>query len=146
VSIKAGEHLDGIVITIGRGAAYVAGTLAPQAEGTKLPPHARVCLVPVEPERAADVLAYRQTIIAGDATFVIANVAPGKYRIVAVPGPADDSPEARANQIAWDPAARKQLRLRAESAGVELELAPRKKVKDLALKYIPSVDTARTGF
>ncbi|HKF55611.1 MAG TPA: hypothetical protein VKJ45_09215, partial [Blastocatellia bacterium] len=63
-----------------------------------------------------------------------------------VPGPSDDSPEVRATQIAWDPAARKQLRLRAESAGVELELAPRKKAKDLVLKYIPAVDTARTGF
>jgi hypothetical protein len=146
VTIKAGEHVDGLVITIGRGAAYVAGTLAPETDGAKLPPHARICLVPVEPERAADVLSYRQTIIAGDGTFVIANIAPGKYRAVALPGPADDSPEARANQIAWDPVARKQLRQRAESEDVELDLAPRKKVKDFVMKYKPTADAARAGF
>jgi len=145
VPLKAGERVEGLVITIGRGAAYVAGTLAPEADGAKLPPHARVCLVPVEPERAGDVLAYKQSIIATDGTFVIANVPPGKYRAVAVPGPADDSPEARATQIAWDPAARRQLRLRAESDGVGLDLAPRKKVKDLALKYRPAGDGARIG-
>jgi hypothetical protein len=138
VTVKAGDHVDGLVFTIGRGAAYVAGSLAPETDGAKLPTHARVCLVPVEPERAADVLSYRQTVAAGDGTFVFANVAPGKYRAVAVPAPADDSPEARASQIAWDPAARKQLRQRAESDGVELDLAPRKKVKDFVLKYKPA--------
>jgi hypothetical protein len=145
VPVKAGEHVDGIVITLGRGAAYVAGTLAPEAGGGKLPPHVRVCLIPVEPERAEDVLAYRQVIIAGDDTFAIANVPPGKYRVLAVPGPADDSPEVRATQIAWDLAARKQLRTRAQAEGVELELAPRKRVKDLALKYRPPGDGARIG-
>jgi hypothetical protein len=145
VTIKAGDHVDGLVITIGRGAAYVAGTLAPETDGAKLPPHARICLVPIEPERAADVLSYRQTVVAGDGTFVFANVAPGKYRAVAVPPPADDSLEARASQMAWDAAARKQLRQRAESDGVDLDLAPRKKIKDFVLKYKPAADPARAG-
>src|SRR5262249_14383542 len=143
LAIKPGEHADGLSITIGRGAAHVAGSLIPVGEGSILPPHMRICLVPVEAERAADVLSYKQTIIQGDGKFVIANIPPGKYRAVAVPGPADDSPEARATQLAWDPVARKQLRQRAESEGVELELALRKRVKDFVLKVAPQPAGAR---
>jgi len=137
VAINAGDHVAGLSIVVGRGAAYLAGAVTPVGEGSTLPAHIRLCLVPAEPERNADVLYYRQTIIGGDGKFVIANVAPGKYRAVAVPGPADDSPEGRATQIAWDGVARKQLLQRAESDGIDLELAPRKRVKDFSLKFKP---------
>jgi hypothetical protein len=133
--VKSGDHIDTLSIAIGRGAAYLAGSMTPAADGGTLPPRAVLCLVPAEPERAADVLFYKQVAIASDGKFAIANIPPGKYRAVAVPGPSDDSPDVRWKQIAWDVAARKQLRQRADTDGVELDLAPRKRVKDFALKF-----------
>ncbi len=143
--MKAGDHIDGISITISRGAAYVAGTVVPAMEGGTVPARTRVCLVPAEPERASDVLYYKQATIEGGGKFVIANIPPGKYRAVAVPAALDDSPEARFRQIAWDTAARKELRQRAESDGQELELAPRKRIKDFALKYHAGPGGLRRG-
>jgi hypothetical protein len=146
LAIKSGDHLDTLSITIGRGAAYLAGSVTPAIDGATLPARTALCLVPAEPERAADVLYYRQVVVGVDGKFAIANIAPGKYRAVAVPGPSDDSPEVRSKQIAWDAVARKQLRQRAESDGVELELAPHKRIKDFALKYKQPAEGARTGF
>ena len=38
----------------------------PAADGATLPPRARLCLVPVEPERTGDVLYYSQVVVAAD--------------------------------------------------------------------------------
>jgi len=137
LTVKGAEHIDAVSIAIGRGAGFVGGAVTSGTESAPMPARLGVCLVPVEAERATDALYYRQALIAADGKFAFANVAPGKYRIVVVPGPADDSPESRRAQIAWDPGARKQLRQRADSDGLELELPPRARIKDFVLHYKP---------
>src|ERR1043166_9292122 len=110
VSLKSGEKLAGVLITIGQDAAGLRGRFNIQGtiqEGTHL--H----LVPVAREQANNVLRYSETFIKSDGTFALTNVAPGRYFILAQVGPPAD-PDAKSRPVAWDAAARANLRVAAE--------------------------------
>jgi len=53
------------------------------AEGETPPQSLRVYLVPTEREHADNPLRFFEDAVAGDATFAIGNIAPGKYWLLA---------------------------------------------------------------
>jgi hypothetical protein len=82
LSLKAGENLTGVTIAIAEGGASLRGRMT-VPEGETTPQNLRVYLVPTERENADNPLRFFEEVVAGDATFAIGNIAPGKYWLFA---------------------------------------------------------------
>jgi hypothetical protein len=131
VTIKPGDQLTGVSIAMGQDAATLRGRVG--AESTVVREGTHVHLVPMEPDRANNVLRYGETLVRRDGSFVLTNLAPGRYFIlsrVEAPNEADTSPR----PTAWDPVARVKLRREAEAAKTEVELKPCQSMADYQLK------------
>ena len=144
LGLKAGESLTGLTIHIAPGAATLRGrVVAAAADGTAnadapsaaRPLHAH--LVPAEREQADNVLRYAETPVGADGSFAFANLAPGAYRLIARPAPVvGASTDAPPRPLAWDAAARAQLRSDADnSTHVAVALAPCQRLNDYLLRY-----------
>ena len=130
ISVKSGERVSGLEITLGEGAAAVSGKIVSATEGKSLPAKVRVFLIPAEPTAAEDVLRYRE--LAGtDGKFHFKNLAPGKYRVLA----RSDSGEPTARPAAYEATERARLRREAEAAGQEFSLSLCQRRNDLEVKY-----------
>ena len=134
LQLNQGERLTGLTITVVEGAALITGKVLPAKEGQPIPSQVRVHLVPAEPEMAEDAIRYREALAASDATFTLANLAPGRYYILAKEageaGPNEDGPR----PVAWDQAARAAIRREAEAANQTIELQPCRRVTDYSLR------------
>ena len=131
VTLKAGESLSGVSIMVGQDAAGLYGRAGP--EGAPVKEGTRVHLVPFEPEQANNFLRYSETPVNSDGTFGVANIAPGRYFILArveSPTGADAVPRA----VALDPRARAVLRREAETANTIIELKPCQRLTDYSLR------------
>ena len=125
LTLKAGERLDGVVVSVAEGAAALDGKVVNSKTNAPL----RVHLIPAERERAEDVLRYAETQTVEDGAFRFRNLAPGKYWLLAQPAPA-----ALASQPeALDAAARARLRRLAETANQALELQPCQRLRKYEL-------------
>lgn len=135
VHLKQGEKLSGVAITLVEGAASLRGKISASKAGARLPSRVRIHLLPAEPTAADDLLRYAEKIAASDGAFAFANLAPGKYwllaRAVAESEPADRPP----SPVAWDNAGRLKLRREAEAAKHEIELKVCQRVKDHVLRF-----------
>jgi len=80
--VKLGDKISGVTITITEGGASLRGRMT-FAEGETPPANLRVYLVPAEREHADNPLRFFEDTVAGDQTFVIGNIAPGKYWLLA---------------------------------------------------------------
>lgn len=76
LNLKSGDKITGLLVKVAEGAAAIKGQIKAD---DPLPPILRVYLVPVEKERAADVLRYGFTGISTDGAFTFGHLAPGKY-------------------------------------------------------------------
>ena len=134
VSLKQGEKLSGVTVTLAEGAASLRGKVTVSKEGVRLPSRVRIHLLPIEPTAADDLLRYAEKIAASDGAFTFTNLAPGKYwllaRTVADNEPVDRPP----SPVAWDNAERLKLRRAAEAAKNEIELKPCQREKDYVLR------------
>jgi hypothetical protein len=134
LNLKSGERLAGLIVNVTEGAAAIKGKVK-VAEGATLPSRLRVHLIPVERERADDLLRYAETEANGDGAFRLSNLAPGKYWLLARSSARPDKswPEA------FDAAARTRLRREAEAANQVVELQPCQRLADydLPLKKTP---------
>lgn len=118
LTLKSGERLNGVVVAVAEGAAAIDGKVV--KAGTKAPAEAwQIHLIPVERERAEDVLRYAETQTGNSGTFRFRNLAPGKYWVLAQP-----APQNAASQAALDTAARLRLHRAAEAANQVIELQP----------------------
>ena len=135
ITLKTGEHVANVTINIAQDAAGLRGRVAPATEGAALPANLKVYLVPQERERAEDVLRYMEAGIERDGTFTLANLAPGRYFIIARPAPDTDPIERIPRPLAWDTTSRAKLRRDAESANASLELKPCQRMVDYILSY-----------
>ncbi|HJS24178.1 MAG TPA: carboxypeptidase-like regulatory domain-containing protein, partial [Pyrinomonadaceae bacterium] len=79
-TVKSGDQLTALTITLAEGAASIRGRLA-LAEGAVPPAGMVVYLIPAEPDKADDVLRFFVTDIASDGSFTLNNLAPGKYLV-----------------------------------------------------------------
>ncbi len=118
IALKAAGSVSDVAVTIGHGAATVAGKVE-AGGGNPVPDGASVALVPVDPKEVDDVLRYFKTDVEADGSFSISHIPPGKYRVVALL--ANERPkESRVpfGRIAPD---RKMLGSLAVSRGVEVD-------------------------
>lgn len=144
-SLQNGESLSELNVHVATGAASLRGRVtAPAATGEAGAASEaanaallRVHLVPAEREQADNPLRYAETRVAADGSFAFANLAPGRYWLVALPEFADavNSPDNTPRPLALDPAARARLRREAETANAPVALAPCQRVADFVLPY-----------
>lgn len=90
ISVKTGERISGVIVTIAEGAATLNGRIV-LAEGQSLSPSARVYLVPADRADADNPWRFYEARPSADLNFKIGNVTPGKYLIVARPAAAEDA-------------------------------------------------------
>jgi hypothetical protein len=129
LSLKSGERVTSMTITIVEGAAAVKGKVK-AAEGEKMPSLLVVHLIPIERQKADDVLRYAETKINGDNEFNLTNLEPGKYWIIAHPALKDDD-----KPKAWTVAERVKLRKEAETLNNMIDLQPCQQIGSYELVY-----------
>jgi hypothetical protein len=137
VSLKQGEKFDGVIVTVGEGAASVRGKVIAENTGARRPERLFAHLVPAEPDAADDVLRYAETPVYDDGAFVFKNIAPGKYWLMARAAPNEDSNGKPSAPVAWDANERAKLRSEAAAAKNEIELKPCQRVKEHVLRWRP---------
>jgi hypothetical protein len=134
-TLKSGDRLSGLTITLSEGAASIRGRLT-VAEGQNPPPNLNVFVVPAEREKADDILRYFAIDVASDQAFSADNLPPGKYWIIAQPRLSSDAPGSNlrlpdANEN------RTKIRAAAELSKNEIELKPCQNVTDYKLTIKP---------
>ncbi len=135
ISLKPGERVSGVTVTIAEGAASLRGKVAPEKEGSRLPSRMLVHLVPAETASADDLLRYAETVAGRDGAFEFKHIAPGKYRMLTLAAQDDEPSDRPASPVAWDTNERAKLLKEAEALKFEVELKPCQQVKDQTLKY-----------
>jgi hypothetical protein len=135
ISVKVGESLTGIGVTVMEGAAILRGrvAVADGVPGDQAPPHSRweVHLVPAEAAAEDDVLRYAETIARNDGRFELKHLAPGKYFLVARKISEKDLRKFRLT--AWDHLERAKLRREAQAQKRQIELGTCQQVTDYLL-------------
>jgi len=133
LTVKSGDKLNGLTLTIAAGAAMLKGKIT-VAENTKLPTRLHVYLLPAEAEAIDDVLRFAETSVEADGAFIFTNLAPGKYFVLARAIPDSESGDKSLRPSAWEPAERKKLRKEAEAANLAIELKPCQPITGYALR------------
>ena len=131
-TLKAGERLSGLIITLAEGAASLQGQID-VAEGRKLPSRMFVYLVPAERENANDVLRFFASIVSADGTFELTNLSPGRYRIVAQAVADNESNILSKLRLPDEAEMRAKLLRDAEATKIETELKPCQNVRDFRM-------------
>jgi carboxypeptidase family protein len=134
-TLKPGERLTGLTITLAEGAGSIRGRLA-VPESTTPPAKLNVYLVPAEKEKSEDVLRYFGVNIAGDRSFNVDGLPPGRYWILAQP---PLSPDFRLSELRLPDVSqtRTKIRVAAELNKNEIEIKPCQNVSDYQLRYAP---------
>jgi hypothetical protein len=131
-TLKSGERLAGLTVTITAGAASLHGQID-LAEGQKLPPRLFVYLVPAERDQADDVLRYFATVVLADGTFALTNLSPGRYWVLAQSVSENESNILSKLRLPDEAEARSKLLHDAEATKTETELKPCQNVADYRL-------------
>lgn len=140
IAIKWGERVAGLTVAIAEGAAKVSGRVVaePEAAGNAKPPlRLRVHLVPVEAEHAGNPLRYTEAVVNnnGDNTFVLSNIAPRRYWLLARPAEENRGGDTFIRPAAWDTIVRAKIRREAEQANRVVALKSCERTIDYALPY-----------
>nr|AUN37847.1 hypothetical protein [uncultured bacterium] len=132
---KSGDQLTGVTIVLAEGAASIRGRLA-LAEGAVVQSGTIFYLMPAEPDKATDVLRFFATDVAGDGTFTLINLPPGKYLALTQTNvDAQIATQAKLREPETEAAAaRAKLRRAAETKKTEIELKPCQNLADYQLK------------
>lgn len=134
ITLKSGERVSGLTLTFTEGAATLHGRISfgeDQAQVTGL----RVYLVPFERKGDDDVLRFFETRVDKDGTFLVANIAPGHYWIIARPD--DYRDPANTRSIRLDADLRADVLREAESLKKEISFQPCQRSIEYDLRYIP---------
>jgi len=136
-SVKAGDRLSGLTITLAQGAASLHGQLV-LGEGESLPAKLWVYLVPSERERAEDVLRFFGAAVSPDGKIVLGNIAPGRYLVVTRAETEEGAAPLTKLRLPHENETRARLRREAEAAKTEIELKPCQNVPDFKLPLKPA--------
>ena len=132
-SIKSGDRMTGLTITLAEGAASLRGQLTFD-QNKKFESNLSVYLVPSERDKAEDPFRYFTQEVAADGTFLLTSVPPGRYWVIAQQ-PQPDSPTATEKLRLPDALdIRTKTRRAAEAAKVEVELKPCQNLTDYKIK------------
>lgn len=124
--VDYGETLVGLKVAVSEGAASVEGRVELQQPVERY----RIHLVPSEQAAADNVTRYYEVITNREGRYKLGNLAPGRYRVLALRVEGDAIGETRV-PVAWDAAGRARLRSQAMSGGREIELHPCRDLKEL---------------
>ena len=133
LTVKSGDRLIGLKLTIAPGAAMLKGKIT-VPENTKLPTRLHVHLIPAEAEAIDDVLRFAEISAETDGSFAFSHLAPGEYFMLARSIPYSVSGDKSRRPSAWEPAERKKLRKEAEAANQAVELRPCQQITGYALR------------
>jgi Carboxypeptidase regulatory-like domain len=122
-TIKSGERVSGLKITLAEGAASLSG----QVEGEALPERLFVYLVPAEKESGYEVLRFYEVPVNPDGKIAMSNLAPGRYWLLA-------RPELTKLRLPDATKTRAMLRREAEAVKTEIELKPCQNLVDYHVK------------
>ena len=134
ISLKSGEKVTGVTVTIADGAAGLEGKVVAEGEGEKIPPRQRIYLIPAEPAAADEILRYAETQMRSGGSFAFKNIIPGKYLLLARPIPGNEPVNRPIPPAIWDSAERAKLRKDAAAKKLEIELKPCQRLNDVLLK------------
>ncbi len=132
ITLKSGERVAGLTVTITEGAGALRGHIS-VAEDQRLPVGLRVYLIPAEPDNAENVLRFFDAAAESDGSFAIGNVAPGRYWIIA--RAADNGEPAKVKPIRQDSALRAKVLREAGAAKKEISFQPCERAADYDLPY-----------
>ncbi len=132
-TLKSGEKLGGVTVTLATGAAALRGQVVNGS--AKIAARLRVLLLPAEAAAADDLLRHYEVLARNDGAFQFKNLAPGKYWLLARPFADDEASERATRPLAWDAAERAKLRRAAEAAKQEVELTACQTLADFKLSY-----------
>lgn len=133
-TLKPGENISGVVITVGQDAAGLSGRVT-LPKVMSVPQGLEVHLVPVDREHANDVLRYYETRVDSDRQFKVSHIAPGRYLVITRIRPAGEMKQQQ-NPAPWNPTSRTRLRREAETAKTMIELKGCQRLTDYALNMI----------
>jgi hypothetical protein len=126
-SLKNGDRMSGLTVTLAEGAASVTGRLAGDAVAEKL----FVYLVPAEKEKADEVLRFYAAPVGDTGKVAVNNIAPGRYLVLV--RSASDGVQGK-YRLPDATELRGQLRREAEAGKTEIELKPCQSVVDYQFK------------
>lgn len=132
IILKSGERVSGLTVTITEGAASIRGRIS-VAAGQSLPPRMRLYLVPAERDSSEDLLRFFEGTVANDGTFVMGNLAPGRYWMIAQPAEESDSNSVKS--IKSDSAFRSKVLRDGEALKKEIAFKPCERTTDYDLPY-----------
>lgn len=135
IAVKSGDKTPSVTITVTEGGAGLRGRIA-TGEGQTLPPALKIYLVPAERENAENVLRFFEASAAGDGTFAIGNIAPGRYWLIAQPGEVADSNTMKS--IKSDSTLRAKVIRDAEALKKEISFKPCERTVDYELPFSPT--------
>jgi hypothetical protein len=142
VTLKLGERLTGLTITIAKGAASLRGRIT-VAESEQLPQKLLVYLIPTEKEQAEDVLRFFTTAVTADGSFSLGNLPPGRYWAITRSGAENRWPDSFKLRMPDEADNRAKLRRDAELAKTSIELKPCQNVLDYQLPLKSSLESSR---
>jgi len=132
-TLKPGDRLNGLTITLAQGAASLRGHIA-LSEGETVAEKLYVYLVPAERETADDPLRFYGAAVTAEGKVALNNLAPGRYLVFAQ-GATDESISPLARLRSPDETAyRIRLRRQAETVKTEIELKPCQDIADLKVR------------
>jgi hypothetical protein len=134
ITLRSGEHLSGLIVTITEGAAGLRGHLT-APEGQRVPAGLRIYLVPAERESVENVLRFFEAPADAEAGFAIDNIAPGRYWMIA--RLADDGDPAKVKPIRRESALRVKVLREAEVLKKEISFKPCEQSADYELPWTP---------
>lgn len=127
-TLKAGEPVTSLMITLAQGAASIRGRLS-VPEGAAVPAMS-IILMPAEADKVDDVLRYFVSEVSADLTFAFNNLPPGRYLAIVETQP----PTLVKLRHPEGAPVRTKLRRAAEAKKIEIELKPCQNLADYQLK------------
>lgn len=128
-TVRSGEQLSTVTITLAAGAASIRGKIA-VAEGATAPAGAAVYLAPAERE---DVLRYFVAPVSADGAFTLNNLPPGRYWSIIQTSPQAEIATLTKLRLPESAEARTKLRRAAEAQKSGVELKPCQTLADYQL-------------
>lgn len=133
-TIRVGDRLSGLTVTLAAGAASLRGHVE-MPDGQKLPSRLFVYLVPAERDNSENILRYNVALATDDGSFVLSNLAPGRYWLVAEAGGAGDTNMLSRLRLPDETDLRTRLLRAGKAANLEAELRPCQNLSDFHLPF-----------
>jgi hypothetical protein len=142
MTVRSGEQLTGLTVTLTEGAASLQGQVKLN-EGETLPGRLYVYLVPVEREKEQDVLRFFASPVSAAREIAVNHISPGRYWILAQPALEGPMPPLTRLRLPDEKETRTKLRHDAEQLKMEIEFKPCQNVTAYELPLRPSVSAER---